>query len=58
MQLSEKRAEAIANFLINNGIEKNRIRFYGLGDTHPIIDEKTEYARAINRRVDFILHKQ
>lgn len=51
--LSEKRAQAVKEFLIAKGISKNRIECLGYGNTQPIDDNKSEEGRARNRRVEF-----
>ena len=51
--LSEKRAQAVKEFLISKGIAKNRIQCLGFGNTQPIDDNKYEEGRARNRRVEF-----
>jgi outer membrane protein OmpA-like peptidoglycan-associated protein len=48
--LSENRAKAIVDWLINKGINTNRLRFKGYGDSQPIGDNKTETGRSKNRR--------
>ncbi len=53
--LSSKRAESIAQFLIQKGIDKNRISTKGLGDTKPIADNSSEQGRAQNRRTSFTI---
>jgi outer membrane protein OmpA-like peptidoglycan-associated protein len=53
--LSLKRAEEVANFLINNGIDESRIEYVGLGSVKPIADNTTDAGRLLNRRVEFIL---
>ena len=53
--LSSKRADAIAQFLIDKGIDKNRIRSKGLGDTKPIADNTSEQGKAKNRRTSFTI---
>jgi len=53
--LSTKRAEAIAQYLINKGIPSIRIATKGLGDTKPITDNHTEKGRAQNRRTSFTI---
>lgn len=53
--LSGKRAESIAQFLIQKGIDKNRISTKGLGDTKPIADNSSEQGRAQNRRTSFTI---
>lgn len=53
MDLSLKRAENVANYLISKGVVKNRINIYGFGSTNPIDDNATVNGRAKNRRVTF-----
>ncbi len=52
MVLSLRRAKAIANILISNGISPDRISVAGYGDTQPIDSNDTEEGRAKNRRVE------
>lgn len=52
-RLSEKRAKAIADFLIGKGIDKKRIEYKGYGETKPIDNNDTEEGRSNNRRVEF-----
>jgi outer membrane protein OmpA-like peptidoglycan-associated protein len=56
--LSEKRAEAVANYLIYKGINKNRLTSKGFGDTNPINEcikgvSCSEEKHQENRRVEF-----
>jgi outer membrane protein OmpA-like peptidoglycan-associated protein len=51
--LSEKRAKAVMNELVKNGVAADRITAKGFGDTMPIADNKTAEGRAQNRRVAF-----
>lgn len=53
--LSQKRAEAIADFLMKKGIRKERIRVNGHGERFPIADNNTASGRAKNRRVDIFV---
>jgi len=55
LNLSIKRAESVKNFLIENGIENNRIFIKGYGKTKPIVSNNTEEGRQKNRRVEFEL---
>jgi outer membrane protein OmpA-like peptidoglycan-associated protein len=50
--LSKKRAQAVANALINAGIAKDRIIARGLGEENPKCDNKTDEGRQCNRRVE------
>ncbi|MBS0424801.1 MAG: OmpA family protein [Proteobacteria bacterium] len=52
MDLSLRRAKAIANILVLHGIPKERISVTGYGDTRPINSNSTEEGRARNRRVE------
>jgi OOP family OmpA-OmpF porin len=51
-KLSVARADAVKNFLIGKGIEKNRIYTEGKGASQPVADNKTAEGRAKNRRVE------
>ncbi|MFN9767075.1 MAG: OmpA family protein, partial [Pseudomonadota bacterium] len=51
-RLSVARADAVKNFLIGKGIEKNRIYTEGKGASQPVADNKTAEGRAKNRRVE------
>lgn len=55
--LSEKRAEAVVNYLINNGIKKERLSFSGKGSDMPIAPNDTEEGKQQNRRVEFVIKK-
>ena len=55
--LSENRAAAVKNFLIENGIESSRLRSTGFGETKPITTNKTAKGKAANRRVEVKLIK-
>lgn len=55
--LSRKRAAAVANYLQELGIPKNRIRWQGHGGAKPIASNDTEKGRQKNRRVAFVISK-
>lgn len=55
MILSEKRAQAISDYLVESGIDGNRLENRGYGETKPKFTNETEEGRAKNRRVDFKL---
>ncbi|MGZ4955310.1 MAG: OmpA family protein [Methylobacter sp.] len=52
MDLSLRRARAIANILVSHGVSPDRISAIGYGDAHPIDSNDTEEGRAKNRRVE------
>ncbi len=53
MQLSEERARAVADYLINNDISEDRIESRGYGGTEPVASNDFEETRRLNRRVEF-----
>ena len=50
--LSEKRAEAVYDFLVGRGIEPGRLEYRGFGLTSPMGENLTEQGRARNRRTE------
>lgn len=55
-QLSQQRANAVRNYLIENGISKDRIVAKGYGEEHPIVsNDDEEEGRELNRRTEFII---
>jgi outer membrane protein OmpA-like peptidoglycan-associated protein len=58
MDLSKKRAAAIAEYIVYFGrIPAARVETAGYGSTQPIVEEKTEEDKALNRRVEFELYR-
>lgn len=54
---SLRRAQAIADYLVEQGLLRSRIRVSGRGETKPVATNATEEGRAKNRRVEFTLYK-
>ncbi len=52
-ELSEKRANAVRDYLIAQGVDFQRMTAVGYGPDVPIADNKTKAGRAKNRRVEF-----
>ncbi|WP_011961359.1 OmpA family protein [Psychrobacter sp. H7-1] len=50
--LSERRAQAVASYLIQRGVSSNRIRTMGYGQNQPVASNSTESGRLQNRRVE------
>ena len=53
MQLSQARAIAVRQYLIEKGVAPERLEARGYGDTRPIASNATSIGREINRRVEF-----
>jgi outer membrane protein OmpA-like peptidoglycan-associated protein len=53
--LSQKRADAVRNYLIGKGIDGSSLSATGFGQEKPIADNRTPKGRAINRRVELKL---
>lgn len=51
-KLSERRAAAVGNYMIENGVPASLIEAYGNGERNPVADNATAEGRAQNRRVD------
>lgn len=54
MRLSQKRAEAVMQWLIDRGIAPERLTAEGQGPDNPIAPNDTEEGRAQNRRIEFV----
>ena len=57
-KLSEKRAKAVRDALVEGGIDAGRISSFGYGEDNPIADNKTRAGRAQNRRVEITLQNK
>jgi outer membrane protein OmpA-like peptidoglycan-associated protein len=57
-KLSEDRARSVMEFMIKQGISKDRLSSQGFGASRPLVDKKNEYAWLLNRRVEFTVTRQ
>jgi len=58
LRLSIKRAQAVAQYLMSQGIQEKRVKWKGYGESKPLIrcgDNCTEEQHAINRRCEFVI---
>ncbi|MBN2777629.1 MAG: OmpA family protein [Bacteroidales bacterium] len=55
INLSNKRAQSVYDYLISNGIENSRLKYRGYGPDKPIASNETEYGRSKNRRTEFFI---
>ena len=53
LDLSQRRAEAVMNYLTKQGVEASRLKATGYGQTIPVATNSTAVGRALNRRVEF-----
>lgn len=54
-QLSQDRADSVRDFLVERGIDADRLTAVGYGMDEPIAENETEEGRAENRRVEFTI---
>lgn len=55
LELSGRRAAAVADYLVQRGVQRNRMVVETRGETEPIADNSTEAGRAQNRRVEMLI---
>ena len=55
MNLSRERAEAVVDYLVSKGVDRNKLTYSYYGMSRPLSDNDTEEGRAMNRRVEFTI---
>jgi OOP family OmpA-OmpF porin len=55
LELSQARADAILEYLVDAGVKRERITAVGHGEANPVADNSTEEGKAANRRIEFVL---
>lgn len=55
LPLSERRAQAVANYTATQGVDASRISTKGLGSSDPVADNTTEEGKQANRRVEIAI---
>ena len=53
--LSDKRAEAVRDYLVSQGVGMNNVAAQGMGKADPVADNSTAAGRQLNRRVEMIV---
>lgn len=53
--LSQKRADAVKNYMLKKGMKEARLEAKGYGSTKPVADNSTEAGKSKNRRVEIVL---
>ena len=56
--LSERRAKSVYDYVIEQGISDNRLKYKGYGESKPIASNNTEEGRAKNRRTVFLIYEK
>ena len=51
-KLGRRRAETVIKELVAQGVDPGRVSAMSLGESRPLIDQDTQWARAVNRRVE------
>ena len=54
-QLSQERAQAVADYIVKRGVNAKRIKAIGYGEEKPVADNESSAGRAKNRRVEFTI---
>ena len=57
-KLSQRRADAVKQVLVKDGVAPSRITAVGYGESRPVADNATEAGRAVNRRVEASVEAQ
>ena len=55
MNLSQRRAQSMVDYLVERGIAAERLIGKGYGESRPIASNTTEEGKMLNRRVEFII---
>jgi outer membrane protein OmpA-like peptidoglycan-associated protein len=54
-ELSARRAAAVADYLMQRGVQRNRMIVQGRGEAEPIADNSSDAGRSQNRRVEMLI---
>jgi outer membrane protein OmpA-like peptidoglycan-associated protein/tetratricopeptide (TPR) repeat protein len=55
LDLSERRAKAVYDYLISQGVSSGRLSYQGFGESRPVEENTTDEGRAKNRRTEFVI---
>ncbi len=53
LRLSQRRADAVAKHMVRHGVDPQKLRAVGYGETQPIAQNGTDAGRKLNRRIEF-----
>lgn len=57
-RLSQRRAEAVKDYLVKQGVDPDRLRANGYGEDEPVASNDNDFGRQQNRRVEFRIEAQ
>ncbi len=55
LELSQRRARAVLEYLVAAGIDASRLESAGFGESKPLLENRDEQSRALNRRTEFVV---
>lgn len=55
LRLSQRRAQAVRDYLVKHGISAARLKVKGMGESQPVASNDTAEGRAQNRRVELLV---
>jgi len=55
MTLSQRRAQAVVDYMVRAGVPADRLKAVGYGETEPVASNDTEEGKAQNRRIEFLV---
>lgn len=58
LSLSKKRADVVAEYLVNNGVDIDRVKTFGYGSSKPLVPNSSVEGRTKNRRVELLIHDE
>jgi outer membrane protein OmpA-like peptidoglycan-associated protein len=57
LDLSQRRADAVRNYIVQRGYQADRVKSRGFGEGNPVADNANAEGRANNRRVEIIIER-
>lgn len=57
LNISEKRADAVTDYLLKRGINEGRVKSRGFGESYPLASNSTSLGRQKNRRVEVYFYR-
>ena len=58
LTLSKRRADVVAEYLVDNGVDINRVTTFGYGSSKPLEANTTDNGKKKNRRVELLIHDE